>query len=144
MELSYFGTLTSRTYFYEYFQINILEEPFEFVTMILYAMSMIIQIFVPCHCASILTHHSELLSRCIFESNWVEQSRPFKSSMLIFAERTKQSIVPMAGGLFEIGLPIFVTVTNCSYIFNKYNIGEKKHFYYISDNENRLLNVCFY
>lgn len=78
--------------------------------MFVYGEAMIAQIFVPCFCANIVTHHSELLVRRIYDSNWMDQSQRFKTSILIFVERAKRSIVPMAGGLFEIGLPIFVSV----------------------------------
>lgn len=80
------------------------------MAVFIYMLAVTLQIFVPCYCGSIVTYQSELLPRCIFYSNWAEQSKRFKSSILIFVERAKQPIVPMAGGLFQIGLPIFVRV----------------------------------
>lgn len=78
--------------------------------MMTFVLSLTIELYVPCYCASRVTEVSDYLPRRIFYSNWFAQSREFKSSMILFLERAKQPIVPMAGGLFEIGLPIFVSV----------------------------------
>lgn len=80
-----------------------------------YTICAAVQLLVPCFWASQLTEKSEQLTRCIFNSNWIEQSHSFKSTMMIFVERSLDPIVPKAGGLFDVGLPIFVSVNNIHY-----------------------------
>lgn len=79
--------------------------------MLSYVISLTAQIYVPCLCASDVTQRSDQLAYSIFQSNWIEQTNKFKSSMLIFTEKSIKPIIPMAGGLFEIGLPVFVSVS---------------------------------
>lgn len=81
------------------------------IAMLSYLWSVTVQIFMPCLSASEVTENSERLPYFMFECNWIEQRPQFKSSMLIFAERAMQPIIPMAGGLFQIGLPRFVAVS---------------------------------
>lgn len=77
----------------------------------MYIISMFVQLFIPCYCASQLTNKSDKLSSYVYNSNWIEQSKSYKTSMIIFVERNFQPIIPKAGGLFDIGLPIFVSVS---------------------------------
>lgn len=81
------------------------------IAMLSYLLSVMVQIFMPCQSASEVTDNSERLPYFMFQCNWLEQRPHFKSSMLIFAERAMKPIIPMAGGLFQIGLPRFVTVS---------------------------------
>lgn len=81
--------------------------------MFFYVIALANQIFIPCLCGSDVTYRSDQLSYSIFKSNWIEQSVSFKKSMMIFVEGSMKPIVPMAGGLFEIGLPRFVKVRAC-------------------------------
>lgn len=46
--------------------------------------------------------------------------------MSIFVERAKQSIIPTAGGLFEIGLPRFVAVSFYSEFWFYSEFGSKQ------------------
>lgn len=93
-------------------------------------------------CASGLTESSDQLAYSIFRCNWMEQTKVFKMSMLIFTEKCIKPIVPMAGGLFEIGLPRFLSVRlwRSGFYFvekiNNYNI--------FTDNEDSILvaNLC--
>lgn len=72
---------------------------------------MMVQLFVPCYFASQITVQSHQLALQLYRSNWQEQTAAFKTAMIILVERTKQPIVPMAGGLFAVGLPLFVSVS---------------------------------
>lgn len=92
-----------------------MKEMSQFFSSAIYIVSMVFQILIPCYGASIVTDESEKLPLNIFYSNWTSQSNRFKSSMAIFVERAKQPIQPMAGGVFKIGLPIFVSVSIFSF-----------------------------
>lgn len=75
-----------------------------------YMTAMIVQLFFPCYLASQLTSQSDQLSKHIFQAKWWNQSAKFKRIMMIFTIRANRPIEPMAGGLFVIGLPMFVSV----------------------------------
>lgn len=91
-------------------QLDPINEFTTFLGAVMYIISMFAQLLIPCFCASQLTDKSDKLSSYVYNSNWIEQSKSFKSSMIIFVERNFQPIIPKAGGLFDIGLPIFVSV----------------------------------
>lgn len=107
----------------------------------IYLMCLTLQIFTPCYCASTLTDKSDRLPGSIFYSRWWEQTKRFKSSMLIFTERAMKPIVPKAGGLFAVGLPIFVSVI-VKFIFNMPAGNLKFFFICVSDHENGIHIVC--
>lgn len=79
--------------------------------IVLYIVGMIFEILMPCYYGSIIKAKSEKLPERLFASNWVEQSKQFKSSMLIFGERALRPIAPFAGAILPLALPTFVSVT---------------------------------
>lgn len=91
-------------------QLNPLDDIPKFMSNVMFILCMIGQLWLPCYNASRLTQKSEQLPTRIFACNWIDQSRSFKSSMRIFISQGIRPIIPRAGGLFEVGLPIFVTV----------------------------------
>lgn len=98
------------------FQLSVIQPLVEFSKFIFvceYLLSMTIEIFIPCYFGSIVTQKSEQLSIRLYESNFVDQSKAFRSSMRIFVERSLQPIIPSAaGGILIIGLPTFIAVNN--------------------------------
>ncbi|XP_001967320.2 odorant receptor 23a [Drosophila ananassae] len=52
-----------------------------------------------------------------FRCNWVEQSRSFRSTMLILSERTKMNQLLLAGGLVPIHLSTFQATCKAAYSF---------------------------
>lgn len=91
-------------------QINPIEDFPNFVRAAVYIMCSMGQLFLSCYFASQLTHKSEQLIRHIFNCNWTDQSHNFKKTMSFFMQRSMHPIVPKAGGVFEVGLPIFMSV----------------------------------
>lgn len=91
-------------------QINPIEDFPNFVRAAVYIVCSMGQLFLSCYFASQLTHKSEQLIRRIFNCNWTEQSRNFKTTMILFMQGSMHPIVPKAGGIFEVGLPIFMAV----------------------------------
>lgn len=80
------------------------------VFIILYFLSMIIQIFIPCYFGSIIYYKSKNITTDIYESNWINQSKQFKRCMMIFVAGTFNSIETKAGGLFTVNLGTFLSV----------------------------------
>lgn len=75
-----------------------------------YMIAMVFEIFLPCYAGSVVCVKSQQLLGAVYRSNWIEQSRGFKSAVLIFGERVKQPIEPTAIGIFPLQLTTFVKV----------------------------------
>lgn len=88
-----------------------LDDPVEYVNVVLYVLGLIFEIFLPCYIGSIVMAKSKQLLPAVYESNWIEQSTVYKASLLIFGERAKRVIAPKAGGLFALELPMFVSAS---------------------------------
>lgn len=78
---------------------------------------MILPVFIPCYFGSELTAVSEKLSLSLFHSNWVEESREFKTAMKIFMENTKNPIQIYSFGTFKLCLENFLTIINSAYSY---------------------------
>lgn len=106
--------------------------------MVLYIVGMIFEILMPCYYGSKIKEKSEQLPTQMFSANWPEQSKEFKSCMLIFGERAIRPISPFAGGILALSLPTFVSVRQ-NQTFQKYfNLST---FFLFVDNEVCLLPI---
>lgn len=88
-----------------------MEDPFAYLTVVVYVLGLVFEIFLPCYIGSIVLAKSQQLLPAVYESNWIEQSVEYKTSLLIFGERAKRPIAPMAGGLFALELRTFLSVS---------------------------------
>lgn len=52
----------------------------------------------------------EALTHAIFQSNWVDASRPYKTTLLYFLQNVQQPIVFIAGGIFQISMSSNISV----------------------------------
>lgn len=93
------------------FQIDPTKDFVNYMLVVLYIVGMIFEILMPCYYGSEIKAKSELLPARMFASNWTDQSKRFKSSMLIFGERSLRPITPFAGALLPLALPTFVSVS---------------------------------
>jgi odorant receptor len=73
------------------------------------------QIFIPCYYGNELTWASIQLKNSLFYSNWIEQSRAFRSSMTIFMEVVKKPLKIDILTLFELSLENFLKIVNSAY-----------------------------
>lgn len=80
---------------------------------------MFIEIYIPCLFGTLLYYKSGKLTEAAFHSNWIEQSLNFKRLLLMFAQGTHRPIRIYAGGLFELNLPIFLSVRNFFFFFTQ-------------------------
>lgn len=81
-----------------------------FAFIIIFFLCMFIEIYIPCFFGALLYYKSSKLTEAAFHSNWIEQSPNFKRLLLMFAQGTHRPIRIFAGGLFELNLPIFLSV----------------------------------
>lgn len=97
-------------------QIDPTEDFVNYMLVVLYIFGMIFEILMPCYYGSMLKVKSEQLLEGLYSSNWMHQSRKFKSSMLIIGQRALQPITPVIGGLLPLALPTFVSVRQKDYL----------------------------
>lgn len=80
--------------------------------MLEYLLSMVFEMYIPCYYCTLVSSISADLPVSIYNSNWLWQSMKFKRIMKIMMLR---SIKPLrsivSGGLFEVGLPTFLLVS---------------------------------
>lgn len=78
--------------------------------IILYFISVIIQLYVPCYFATLLFYKSNQLTNVLFHSNWIEHSPYFKKMLIIFLQAVYTPITILAGGTFKLNLSTFLSV----------------------------------
>lgn len=114
------------------------EESVKYLSVVLYLLGLVFQIFLPCYLGSVVKAKSGRLLRAIYESNWTEQSADYKMAVIVFAERTKQEITPKAGSMFALDLPMFLSVSvRVCFVFKIIMV----EFYAFSDYEVGILDV---
>ena len=89
---------------------NALADPFNFLSLILYAVVMILQIYLPCHYANNLTIESAAVLNSIYNSNWSEMSTYNRRLILLYMQSLQKPVILKAGVFFDIGLPTFSKV----------------------------------
>ncbi|XP_013109246.1 odorant receptor 94a [Stomoxys calcitrans] len=96
---------------------NILDDLGSCLGLILYAICMTLQIYLPCHYAHQLTFESSLLLDSIFSCNWTTMSPYNRRLILLYMNYLKRPIILRAGKVFNIGLPTFTKTINNAYSF---------------------------
>jgi hypothetical protein len=74
-----------------------------------------LQILLPCYFATTMTIASERLSASLFDSNWNIEPQKFKTTMMIFMERSKALVKFKSFGFFEVNLEKFLYIMNSVY-----------------------------
>ncbi|XP_041975276.1 odorant receptor 46a-like [Aricia agestis] len=82
-----------------------------------YLFIMIIQIMIPCWFGTCIMEKSCLLSRAIYNCNWTDRRRPFKSSLRLFVERANRPLSITGWKMFPLSLNTFTSIMNSAYSF---------------------------
>jgi 7tm Odorant receptor len=80
-----------------------------------YLIPIIVEMLMPCYVGNDLTLAIKKLPESLFHSNWTDESKEFKKTMVIFMENTKKSIKVSAFGVFELSLENFLKIINSAY-----------------------------
>lgn len=87
-----------------------------------YSVSMVycfFDIFMVMYFGNEIRLSSDRLSYCLFESDWIDQSKSFKQHMLILTEVLKQPEELVIGKIYPLNLSTFTSVSwNCFNLFN--------------------------
>ncbi|XP_065363675.1 odorant receptor 94a-like [Calliphora vicina] len=97
--------------------INFIDDPVTFFSLIQYAVVMNLQIFLPCYYANELTIESSRLVNGIYNCNWQEMSPYNRKIVFMYMQYLQKPVVLKAGNFFNVGLPIYAKVMNNAYSF---------------------------
>ncbi|KAG6441258.1 hypothetical protein O3G_MSEX001756 [Manduca sexta] len=97
--------------------VNIHPASMEFVSMIMYMCCILTEIFLFCFFGNEVTHESERLKESVYEMNWLEIPLKYRRTLIIFMERIKRPIDPMAGAIIPLSNSTFLSVVKSSYTF---------------------------
>jgi hypothetical protein len=87
-----------------------------FLKVLSLGVEMLLLVFLPCYFGTQLTVASGKLSASIFHSNWMNQSKKFRSAAKIFMENTKKPMkVSMLQGMVTIDFAMFLGICNFAY-----------------------------
>ncbi|KAM3967135.1 uncharacterized protein ACR2FA_011989 [Aphomia sociella] len=100
-----------------YRMINVNSASMEFVSMIMYIICILIEIFLYCFYGNEITYESEMLTAAVYDMNWLFLSGKHRRTLIIFMERIKRSIRPVAGFILPLSNSTFVSVVRSSYSF---------------------------
>ncbi|XP_068626727.1 odorant receptor 46a-like [Battus philenor] len=88
-----------------------------YVFLATYTCIMVSQILIPCWFGTQISEKSCLLSRAIYNCDWIPRPRKFKSSLRLFVERTNKSLSITGGKMFPLSLATFSSIMNTAYSF---------------------------
>jgi 7tm Odorant receptor len=76
----------------------------------------LLQIFMFAYFGNELTICSNKLSQSLFNSEWINEGKEFKTAMKIFMENNKKPLVIKVGlGVFKVDYPTFLWIVNSAY-----------------------------
>lgn len=104
--------------YFSTFQINPMDDIFIFVNVIIYFCCASSQTWLNCHFGSCLSHETEGITHAIYSSPWMDRNEQCKRGVRILVERSRRPMTIYAGGLFELSLPTFVSVSRDVSIFH--------------------------
>ncbi|XP_017083050.2 odorant receptor 98a-like [Drosophila eugracilis] len=94
-----------------------------------YIIGLIMQTFPFCFVCDLIKADCELLQMAIFHSNWLDSSKKYKTSLILFLMNAQQSIVFTAGKIFPITTNTNVKVAKLAFsvvtLVNQFNLAEK-------------------
>ncbi|XP_063374468.1 odorant receptor 94b-like isoform X2 [Cydia amplana] len=89
----------------------------EFVSMILYMICILSEIFLFCFYGNEVAHESQRLMESAYCMQWEDMPVKYRQYLIIFMERIKCSILPKAGKIVPLSINTFVQIVKTSYTF---------------------------
>ncbi|KAL4707277.1 hypothetical protein ACJJTC_019815 [Scirpophaga incertulas] len=97
--------------------VNVNPASVEFVSMITYTLCILTELLLFCFYGNEITLESIKLTDAAYSMDWLEMPVPLRRSLIIFMERIKQPIEPMAGSLVPLSNSTYVSILRSSYSF---------------------------
>nr|AOG12956.1 odorant receptor [Eogystia hippophaecolus] len=82
-----------------------------------YMFIMVIQIMVPCWFGTRVIEKSYLLTRAIYDCDWISRSPQFKSNLRFFIVRANRPLSITGGKMFLLSVATFTSIMNTAYSF---------------------------
>ncbi|XP_072950070.1 odorant receptor 94a-like [Epargyreus clarus] len=89
----------------------------QFLSMIMYVICMLMELYMYCYYGSQVTHESLMLTQSAYAMNWLETSLKHRRDLIIFMEIIKHPIEPLAGNVIPLSNSTFVSIVKNSYSF---------------------------
>ncbi|CAD7093151.1 unnamed protein product [Hermetia illucens] len=90
----------------------------ELMFTVAFTFALMFQILPICVLAHQFQSFSENLADAAYGSNWPDQDRAFRHSILLIMHRSQNCKLILAGGIVPINLPTFLTILRCAYSFS--------------------------
>ncbi|KAH8350320.1 hypothetical protein KR084_008892, partial [Drosophila pseudotakahashii] len=99
------------------------------IASFMFVITILLQTFPFCYTCNLIMEDCESLTHAIFQSNWVDASRRYKTTLLYFLQNVQQPIVFIAGGIFQISMSSNISVAKFAFsvitITKQMNIADK-------------------
>uniref|UniRef100_A0A0V0J0U7 Odorant receptor n=1 Tax=Cydia pomonella TaxID=82600 RepID=A0A0V0J0U7_CYDPO len=89
----------------------------EFLSMILYMICILSELFLFCFYGNEVAHESQRLMESAYCMQWEELPVKYRRYLIIFMERIKCSILPKAGKIVPLSINTFAQIVKTSYTF---------------------------
>ncbi|KAH8413280.1 hypothetical protein KR009_009585 [Drosophila setifemur] len=88
-----------------------------------------LETFPFCYLCNVIIDDCQELSECLFNSNWIEGDRRYKSTLVHFLHNLQQPIVLTAGGVFPICMQTNLSMVKLAFsvvtVMKQFNLAEK-------------------
>ncbi|EDW75925.1 uncharacterized protein Dwil_GK14943 [Drosophila willistoni] len=85
------------------------------VANVMFVGCVLMETFPFCYLSNIIMDDAAELSDCLFQSNWIDANRRYKTAVISFMHRIQQPIIIIAGGVFIICLQTNITVAKLAF-----------------------------
>nr|QIJ45784.1 olfactory receptor [Glyphodes pyloalis] len=89
----------------------------EFVSMVMYVVCILLQVYLYCYYGTELTYESEKLIQSAYTADWLEIPVKQRRYLITFMERIKKPICPMAGYIIPLSNATFISIVRSSFSF---------------------------
>nr|AXF48776.1 odorant receptors OR26 [Lobesia botrana] len=98
----------------------------EFISMILYMICILSELFLFCFYGNEVAHESQRVIESAYCMEWEEMPVKYRRYLIIFMERIKCSIVPKAGKIVPLSINTFMQIVKTSYTFYTFLSNSQK------------------
>uniref|UniRef100_A0A0K8TU89 Odorant receptor n=1 Tax=Epiphyas postvittana TaxID=65032 RepID=A0A0K8TU89_EPIPO len=89
----------------------------EFLSMILYMIYILSELFLFCFYGNEVAYESEIIMESAYGMDWTELPVKYRRFLIIFMERIKYPIKPKAGKIVPLSINTFIQIVKSSYTF---------------------------
>lgn len=118
-----------------------MENPVQYGVYVITLTYSIFDIYMVTYFGNEIKLASRQLSNCLYECNWVDQSKIFKRCLLIANEVLRKPQLLVIGKLYPLDLEVFSNVGNNFYLTSLVSISKLSLYFQILNFAYRLFNV---